>query len=113
MSFLVPYWTWANPGPFYGMPWVNLAGWMGTGVVLMGILELLGARSWGAELPNRWVAAFYGLNLLLPAGMLLAAGVWVPVLATLIAVAAPFLLTRAWSGRWQGTSGMSPQELTS
>ena len=34
MSFLTPYWLWQNPGSFYGMPWVNLAGWALTGVVL-------------------------------------------------------------------------------
>jgi putative membrane protein len=38
MSFLTPYWVWEDTGPFYGMPWINLAGWMGTGLVLMAIL---------------------------------------------------------------------------
>jgi putative membrane protein len=100
MSFLVPYWRWENPGPYYGMPWVNLAGWIGTGIVLMGIIEILGARTWASTLDHRWVTAFYVLNLALPAGMLAAAGLWFPVLATGIAVGTPFVFARAWSGRW-------------
>ena len=100
MSYLTPYWVWENPGPFYGMPWVNLAGWMGTGVVLMGLLEMLGARKWTSSLDDTWMAAFYGVNLALPAGMLIAAGVWFPVLATALAFVTPFAFHRAWTGTW-------------
>lgn len=90
MSFLTPYWVWENPGPFFGMPWVNLAGWMGTGLVLMGILELLKVSKWTLKLDVRWILAYYLLVLLMPAGMLLAAGVWVPVAVTGIALVLPW-----------------------
>jgi putative membrane protein len=89
MSFLTPYWVWENPGPFYGMPWVNLAGWMGTGLVLMAALELLRAREWTARLDVRWVLAYYLTVLLMPVGMLAASGVWVPVLVTGLALMIP------------------------
>jgi putative membrane protein len=98
MSFLTPYWVWENPGPFYGMPWVNLAGWMGTGLLLMGILEVLKVQSWTSRLDVRWVLAYYLVVLLMPAGMLAAAGVWVPVAVTALALALPagfYLLRRA------------------
>lgn len=79
MSFLTPYWVWENTGPYYGMPWINLAGWMGTGIVLMLLLEILGARDWAARLHLPWLAAYYGIVLLMPVGMLAAAGLWLGI----------------------------------
>lgn len=86
MSFLTPYWVWADPGPFYGMPVVNLAGWMGTGIVLMGMMEVLGGGRWIGKVPVAWLAAYYGVVLLMPLGMALVAGLWWAVLATLAAL---------------------------
>jgi uncharacterized membrane protein len=86
MSYLTPYWVWEDTGPFYGMPWVNLAGWMGTGMVLMGILEALGARRWMAGIPVRWLLAYYGVILLMPLGMVAVAGLWWAVMATTAAL---------------------------
>ncbi len=86
MSFLTPYWIWEATGPYYGMPWVNLAGWMGTGIVLMLLLELLGARDWGQELSVPWLSAYYGVVLLMPLGMLAAAGLWLGVVVTALAL---------------------------
>jgi uncharacterized membrane protein len=82
MSYLTPYWVWENPGPFFGMPWVNLAGWMGTGMVLMGLLEILRIHRWASHLDLDWLVAYYGVVLAMPAGMLAAAGVWSPVALT-------------------------------
>ncbi len=89
MSYLTPYWVWENPGPIYGMPWVNLAGWMGTGLVLMAALELLKARSWTTKLDVGWVLAYYLTVLLMPVGMLAASGLWIPVAVTAIALLPP------------------------
>jgi putative membrane protein len=86
MSFLTPYWVWDNPGPFYGMPLVNLAGWMGTGMVLMVLLEGLGAMDWGSRLDPVWLGTYYGLIILMPLGMLAAAGLWPAVGVTLLAL---------------------------
>jgi putative membrane protein len=86
MSHLTPYWIWEHSGPFYGMPWVNLAGWMGTGMVLMILLEALGSRRWGVLLPLRWLLAYYGLVLLMPLGMVVAAGLWWSLFATVAAL---------------------------
>jgi len=89
MSYLAPYWVWEASGPFYGMPWVNLLGWMGTGIILMAILEGFRVRHWANNLSTRWIVAFYGIVLLMPLGMVMAAGLWWAVLATLLALALP------------------------
>jgi putative membrane protein len=86
MSFLTPYWVWENPGPFFGMPWVNLAGWMGTGLVLMALIEATGARQWTPNLSTRWILAYYATVLLMPVGMLAAAGLWIPIGVTALAL---------------------------
>jgi uncharacterized membrane protein len=88
MSHATPYWVWEGTGPYYGMPWLNLFGWYATGVALMGALAALRADGWIARLPIGWLAAFYLLNVLLPTGMNLAAGLWGAVAATLVALAA-------------------------
>jgi len=87
MSYLTPYWVWETPGPFFGMPWVNLAGWMGTGLVLMGVLEGLGVGEWTSRLEVKWALAYYVLVLLMPAGMLAAAGILTPIAVTGVALA--------------------------
>jgi len=91
MSYLTPYWVWEESGPFYGMPWVNLAGWMGTGMVLMVLFEALGSRNWVPALSLRWLMAYYGIVLLMPLGMVVAAGLWWALLATAAA------LSLAWA----------------
>jgi putative membrane protein len=85
MSFLAPYWRWAETGPYYGMPWSNLLGWFVTGLVLMGALEATADWASYERLPARWMAAFYVLVLTLPLGMLAAAGAWLAVGTTVIA----------------------------
>jgi uncharacterized membrane protein len=86
MSFLTPYWVWESSGPYYGMPWVNLAGWMGTGIVIMLLLEVLGTGGWAAPLDVKWLTAYYGVVLLMPVGMLAAAGQWLGVVTTFAAL---------------------------
>lgn len=88
MSHATSYWVWGTPGAYYGMPWLNLFGWYVTGLALMGALARLRADDWVALLPVRWLAGFYGANLLLPLGMNAAAGLWGAVLATLAVLAA-------------------------
>jgi uncharacterized membrane protein len=92
MSFLTPYWIWETTGPFYGMPWVNLAGWMGTGVVLMALLEWLEARSWTRNISLPWLGAYYAVTFLMPLGMVAAAGLWAAVAVSLAALLPPGLL---------------------
>jgi uncharacterized membrane protein len=40
-----PFWTFQEVGEFFGMPYRNLIGWVGTGMVFMGVAALLGRNS--------------------------------------------------------------------
>ena len=90
MSYLTPYWVWESTGPFYGMPWVNLLGWMGTGVVLMWILEVLDVSRWSRRITVSWAMAYYLVVLMMPLGMVVAAGLWWALVATVLAQVVPW-----------------------
>ena len=98
MSLVTAYWVWGAAGSYYGMPLLNLAGWFVTGLLLMTAFAALRAERWTDRLPRRWLAAFYGANLLLPLGMSAAAGLWGAVAATLGALLLCALLARAGRG---------------
>lgn len=99
MSFVTRYWEWGEPGPYYGMPLLNLFGWYVTGVALMTALAALRADGWVARLPVRWLAGFYGANLVLPLGMVLARGLWPAALLTVAALGAAALFARLRGAR--------------
>ena len=83
MSYLTTYWTWADPGTYYGMPWINLGGWYVTSLAIMVIMHFLRVDQWIEKLSFKWVSAYYGLVLLLPLLMCLAAGLWGAIAFTL------------------------------
>lgn len=106
MSFLAPYWVWENPGAFYGMPWVNLVGWVGTGMVLMAALEFLQARlDWAGDISVGWVLAYYLTVLAMPLGMVTAAGLWGAVGLTLAALAVAGGVHLRFGGRARKRAG--------
>lgn len=80
MSYATRYWKWGEAGPYYGMPLLNLLGWYVTGLLLMAALSRLHAIQWIERVPLRFMAAFFGLNLLLPLGMNAGAQLWWSVL---------------------------------
>jgi uncharacterized membrane protein len=82
MSEATPYWLWGETGPYYGMPWMNLFGWYVTGLVLMAVLEWRGAREWLGSISSRWLAVYYGANLVVPFGMVVVTGMWGAAAAT-------------------------------
>jgi len=104
MSHATAYWVWGAPGPYYGMPLLNLFGWYATGLALMGALATVRADRWIARLPAGWLAGFYAANLLLPLGMIMARGFWPAALVTLAALGAAALLARAMAPRRPGLS---------
>ena len=101
MSFLTPYWSWVETGPYYGMPWLNLVGWFGTGLLLVGTIEAFAERAGWDALSPRWIAAYYAAILLMPLGMLAAAGAWAAVAATVAAVGGLGLASLALGARLQ------------
>jgi uncharacterized membrane protein len=91
MSYQAPYyWRWIDTGPYYGMPWINLAGWLGTGFVLMAAVERMGGTTWVPSLPVGWLGGYYGITLLMPLGMLVLEGLWLAVGITLLGYASAF-----------------------
>ena len=111
MSYATRYWVWADTGPYYGMPWLNLFGWYVTGVVLMAVLAALRAEEWTSRISLRWWALFYGANLVMPLGMCAAAGLWGAVVATLAVLAiltVPLLRAGGLAG-WSGSTGSGGQ----
>lgn len=89
MSFLTAYWIWESPGPYYGMPWINLLGWTVTGLAIMALMETTGAHRWTREISTEWHGIFYAGVLAMPLGMVVAAGAWDAVVVTLAGVGAP------------------------
>lgn len=86
MSSLTTYWRWEETGPYYGMPWMNLVGWYVTGLALMGAIEFFARNGTLDGLPVKWMMTYWGVVLLMPIGMLSAAGSWLGVVTTLTAV---------------------------
>ena len=83
MSFLVPYWIWGQEGSFYGMPMINLFGWWLTGSLISlsfcKLLPILNLNSFSL----RWLTIYFAINVSLPLGMCLTAGLWGVLAATL------------------------------
>ncbi len=110
MSYQSPfYWRWTDSGPYYGMPWINLVGWMGTGFVIMAALEFLGGARWADRLPVRWMAAYYGITLLMPFGMLVLEGLWLAVGVTAAGYAVACALHLVWTERARHGAGRGPE----
>ncbi|MBC7691840.1 MAG: carotenoid biosynthesis protein [Methylotenera sp.] len=82
MSHLSPFWRWENPGAYYGIPARNLLGWFVTGLVLISVLESKFSRVWLSKVSSKFLVSFYLANLVLPVGMCVAAGLWLPVAIT-------------------------------
>lgn len=77
MSAVFPFWTWGVEGVYFGMPLVNWAGWLLTGLVL-GAVAVAAARPAKMALRRqRLPLALYVLNGLLPLALALTAGMWV------------------------------------
>ncbi len=82
----IPFWVWEQPGAFFGMPYQNFAGWMGTGGLFMIVATLL----WNLkpiELPHNNLSvplAIYLGNFGFATILSLAAGIYLPILLGII-----------------------------
>jgi putative membrane protein len=78
----LPFWYWHQPGAFFGMPYQNFAGWMGTGAVFMTVAALLWRSTplvLSASQLNFPLAIYLG-NFAFAAVMSIGAGFWIPLL---------------------------------
>jgi uncharacterized membrane protein len=87
----LPFWYWHQPGAFFGMPYQNFAGWLGTGVVFMTVAALLwrnqpiALRSEQLTFP---LVVYLG-NFAFAMVMSIGAGFWVPILLGIVLGAVP------------------------
>ncbi|TBR59551.1 carotenoid biosynthesis protein [Mastigocladus laminosus UU774] len=87
----LPFWYWQKPGAFFGMPYQNFAGWIGTGSVFMTVAALLW-RNTPIKLERSQLnlpLIVYLSNFGFATVMSLAAGFSIPVLLGLFLGAAP------------------------
>jgi putative membrane protein len=90
---VLPFWIWEQPGAFFGMPYQNFAGWLGTGALFMGVA----ASIWRAKpltLPRYELGlplVIYLSNFAFAMILSLAAGIYLPILLGIVLGVVPIL----------------------
>lgn len=112
----VPFWEWKTPGPFFGMPYSNFAGWMETGAVFMSVAALLWPKEriqldrTQLQLPM----AIYLGNFVFAAVLSMAGNIWIPMLLGIAVGIVPlFLLWFAAQPTLANVVGLADLELES
>lgn len=101
----VPFWVWDQPGAFFGMPYQNFAGWMGTGIIFMTVATLLW-RVKPFKMPTndlKLPLAIYLANFVFAMVLSLAAGFYIPVLLGIVLGILP-LIVFYWMATNQNTT---------
>jgi uncharacterized membrane protein len=78
----VPFWEWKTPGPFFGMPYLNFAGWMETGAVFMSVAALLWPKErivLDRSQLNLPMAMYLG-NFVFAMVLSIGGNIWIPIL---------------------------------
>lgn len=72
------HWVWHAPGPFYGMPWSNWAGWLLTGTVIARVMLAIVPPQRIVErlATSRLPLAIYAVNGVLPIAICIRDGMW-------------------------------------
>jgi putative membrane protein len=106
----LPFWYWQQPGGFFGMPYQNFAGWMGTGAVFMSVAAVLWKNTL-IRLDRSQLSlplVVYLSNFAFAAVMSCAAGFWIPVSLGLLVGVAP--VVTLWSMAQPGTVKTAVEE---
>lgn len=87
VAVVLGLWSWDSPGPYYGVPWLNFAGWGGVALAIY-----LAGYGWAGLDPGqrRWTPVLFDLAWSASNGMLL----------LLLAVAADQRLGTGWPMVW-------------
>ena len=91
---VAPFWFWGKPGAFFGMPYQNFAGWMGTGALFMTVATLLWQKT-PVALSRKQLGlplAVYLSNFAFAAIMSIGAGILIPIGLGLVLGVAPALI---------------------
>jgi putative membrane protein len=89
----LPFWMWEQPGAFFGMPYQNFAGWLGTGALFMSAATWI----WSAKpltLPRKQLELpliVYLSNFTFATILSLAAGIYLPIFLGIILGVVPVL----------------------
>jgi len=92
----MPFWYWHQPGDFFGMPYQNFIGWLGTGTLFMAVAALIWTRypqtANLTQLQLRQPLIIYLANVSFATVMSVSAGIYIPVLLGLALGALPAIL---------------------
>jgi uncharacterized membrane protein len=109
----MPFWVWDRPGAFFGMPYQNFAGWLGTGAVFMTVATFI----WMAKpltLPSQKLGlpfAMYLSNFAFATIMSVAAGIYIPVgLGLILGVIPATILYRMATSPSERVAARSPED---
>ncbi|MEM7725152.1 MAG: gamma-carotene 1'-hydroxylase CruF [Cyanobacteria bacterium P01_A01_bin.45] len=78
----LPFWYWEQPGAFFGMPYQNFFGWMGTGALFMSVAAVMWQKL-SVKLNQISVTLpliIYLSNFIFAAGLSLSAGFIIPII---------------------------------
>lgn len=90
----VPFWIWEQPGAFFGMPYQNFVGWLGTGAVFMTVATLLWDKAPLSLSRSQLIfpLAVYLANLGFALVMSVGAGFWIPAALGILVGAIPAIV---------------------
>jgi putative membrane protein len=92
MAYGFPVWEWQVDGFFYGMPALNLVGWLAISLVIAWVFE---AFLNGMRITNgRYVVSTWLLGAALPLGISALRGMWTALLVGTLAITIPLMLLR-------------------
>lgn len=97
----LPFWIWNQQGAFFGMPYQNFAGWMGTGALFMSVATWIW-KTKPVTLPSLELGlplAIYLSNFAFATVLSLAAGIYLPILLGVFLGVAPMLLCYNMAGK--------------
>jgi putative membrane protein len=90
-----PFWEWHQAGEFYGMPYQNFIGWMGTGALFMTVASLIWGRLNQPILSRQQIlfpAIMYAGNFAFALILSFNAGFYVPAMLGIVVGALPLAL---------------------
>lgn len=100
----LPFWYWHQPGAFFGMPYQNFAGWLGTGMIFMAVASIgwHGLRVVPALAAEDLMVPLvvYIANFTFALVMSLGAGFYIPILMGLVTGVVPAVWCY-WSAQQQ------------
>ena len=102
----IQFWTWAEGGPYFGMPLINFAGWTLTAAIFTGISRLLWRSDPDpASYPSTMPFLIYLANIIFASALSLSVDLWEPVvIAAIFGVVPAAIAWRSQPPTFAGTT---------